>query len=79
MTQEELASRLNDMCHKVSECTPPGWTFAIVLLQTEEGRKREGAQPSRYAANFRREDGIRALKEILFRWGHEEDWMKEVK
>ncbi|HTH22926.1 MAG TPA: hypothetical protein VL854_11965 [Nitrososphaeraceae archaeon] len=78
-TQEELRSILNSMCDRVSEHLPEGWTFAIIMLQTHEGREREGVQPSRYAANFPREDGIKALKEILFRWGHEEDWMKEIK
>lgn len=34
---------------------------------------------TQYISNARREDVIKLLKEVLFRFGAEEDWMKHIK
>lgn len=51
-------------------CLPKESVF--VLISYEEGR-------ANYVSNGKREDCIKALKELLFRWGAEEDWMQHIK
>lgn len=48
----------------------------FILIVLPVGREDAMAQ---YVANVQRQDAVKVLKEILFRWGIDEDWMKEAK
>jgi len=70
MTSENL----NQIGAAVHNLLPDTHGFVVIALPhgTPDGI-------AQYVSNCKREDAIKALKEILFRWGHNEEWMTKIK
>lgn len=54
-------------------------THGFILIIVPLSDKNTGKGKADYVSNVCREDAVRAIKEILFRWGIEEEWMKQAK
>lgn len=46
--------------------------------QTGPASQDEDQRRAMYASNCQREDAVKILKTMLFRWGLNEEWMKDV-
>ena len=49
----------------------------FILLTVPFGNDDEAI--AQYISNMNREDAIKCLKVMLFRWGIDEDWMKDAR
>lgn len=54
-----------------------GYILMVTKMNTNPEQSREPVA-SRYVANVRREDAIAVLKTLLFRWGINDEWMKDA-
>ena len=68
--------QLQEAAQGAHNALPPGHGFILIVAPTNEsGETVEG----QYASNLNREDSIAILKTVLFRWGHNDEWMKSIK
>lgn len=51
---------------------------AFLIISTPFAPSDPSQNVARYVANCQREEAIRMLKELLFRWGAGEEWMNHV-
>ena len=56
----------------VKAACPPNTGFIIITLPFDDGTHKPVVS---YTANIARPDAVKMLKEILFRWGINEEWM----
>lgn len=52
----------------------PDGSAAMIITK----RCGDGDHPVQYVGNLEREDAIKLLKELLFRWGEKEEWMTHI-
>ncbi len=57
---------------EVTKKFPDGWGFILIAAPLGEGGR------TTYAANVDRADAIKLLKELMFHWGEDENWMKHI-
>lgn len=50
--------------------------FLLIVTKFGDGTGEGGAD---YVSNIKRDDAIKVLKTILFRWGANEEWMTNIK
>lgn len=53
----------------------PDVGFILIVTPFGDGREDE----ANYVSNCNREDAVKILKVLLYRWGIEEDWMTKAK
>jgi len=54
---------------------PDSHGFMLLVVPFGDG---SGEGTAQYVSNLNREDAIKGLKTLLFRWGINDDWMKDA-
>lgn len=67
--------QLQRAAQAVHNTLPNGNGFIILVAPFGDGT---GTTDAIYASNCNREDAIKILKTMLFRWGINEEWMKTI-
>lgn len=65
---------LKEVCKAIEAKLPDQHGFLVLTFPFNQPDRRVT-----YSANCSREEGIKILKAMLFRWGESEDWIKHIK
>lgn len=65
--------QLQAAAHAVANIIPDHKGFILLVAPYGNGESNDRAE---YVSNVNREDAIKILKTLLFRWGQNEEWMR---
>lgn len=68
--------KLQEIARAAHDKLPDSFGFILIVTPFGDG---SDYGPAQYASNVNREDAVKALKTILFRWGINDEWMKDAK
>lgn len=69
------AEELNAVATATAAALPPGHSFILITLPHTDDASKGICQ---YVADIDRATAIQVLKTCLFRWGANEEWMKNI-
>ena len=70
------ADQLKAAAKATEAALPPGHGFVLITVPFTDDPDKAIAQ---YVASIERETAVKILKACLFRWGHDEQWMKDAR